>query len=163
MQNENIKKIIRDTSVKCAIEMITLNDVGLLDKWVDMTNEIAKESVVSINGELKTTIAPIWMKLQLMSRSRSFISVWSCVLNPFTYTYTPNQKTMIFAVMTAFYTWKVGRYVDYILVNNHNDNIGFETTEQLVNNICSFPHVNEIKEFFDDVPLTRLGNRTRIE
>ena len=146
MPSYHIKKVIKDTSVKCAVAAVPGSFVPGIDIlavggfWVYMMNEIADEHDVTFDeepikfvGTIAAGVGAYW------TGSKIFTYGISLILAFFTFGAGVLLIPITNVILNAYFTWSVGRRMDAIFSANSGEEAGYEIAKQIVKAVCHIP------------------------
>lgn len=161
MPSYHIKKVIKDTSVKCAVAAVPGSFVPGIDIlavggfWVYMMNEIADEHDVTFDeepikfvGTIAAGVGAYW------TGSKIFTYGISLILAFFTFGAGVLLIPITNVILNAYFKWSVGRRMDAIFSANSGEEAGYEIAKQIVKAVCHIPSKSEFSEFWNDVSLS---------
>jgi hypothetical protein len=161
MPSYHIKKVIKDTSVKCAIAAVPgaffpgIDILAVGGLWVYMMNEIADEHDVTFNEEPIKFVGTIAAGVGAYWTGSKFFSYGiSLILAFFTLGAGLLLVPVTNVILNAYFTWTVGRRMDSIFAANNGVEAGGEIAKQIIKAVCHLPSKSEFSEFWDDVSLS---------
>lgn len=161
MPSYQIKEVIKDTSVKCAMAAVPgaffpgIDILAVGSFWVYMMNKIADEHNVTFGedplkfaGTIAAGVGAFW------TGSKIFTWGISVILALFTMGAGVLLIPVTNVILNAYFTWSVGRRMDLIFAANSGEEAGIEIAKQIIKAVCHIPDRGEFSEFWGDVSLS---------
>lgn len=161
MPSYNVNKLIKQTSIKCAMAAvpgafmpgIDIAAVGGL--WAYMMTKIAQEHNVTFRedplkfaGTVAAGVGGYW------TGSKLFTWGIGAVLAFFTCGAGLLLIPVSNVLLNGYFTWTVGRRMDAIFAASSDTEAGVEIGKQIVKAVCHLPSRSEMADFQQDVALS---------
>lgn len=161
MSNSHIKKLIIDTSVKCAkmtsAVVVPKINTATMELWAYLINEIAHEYHVTFYNEPRIITNSVAESINCMWMS-AIAFIGSCTYSSLLGRYPSPWESNV--IHNAYFTWRVGHCMDTVFAENYGREIDYIIANQIINQIINFvgylPNEESLEVFLKDVPLSIL-------